>query len=474
MYKKIKAIILAAGKGTRMKSSLPKVLHNILGKSLIERVINSVIKLDCITETIVITGHKSELIEEFLKKIYKEELKISTVIQEPQNGTGHAVFQAWDKLKDFNGTVIVLCGDTPLLSTKVLSEFIEFHRKSEACLTVMSAIFDNPFNYGRIIRGLEGNIEKIVEEKDANPEQKKVKEINAGVYCFEWQKISQAFFEIKNNNSQGEYYLTDIVDWCVKRGIKSCVYKIKNNYEIFGINSRAHLAQAVKTLSQITIQQLMDEGVTIISPENTLISPETFVGEDSIIYPGCIFEGENYFGQNCVLGPDLYVGGNVKTEDNVKIFQSKISNAIIGSNSTVGPFSHLRDSVNVSSNVRIGNFVEIKNSTIGHSTNISHLGYVGDALLGSYVNIGAGTITANYDALSKIKNRTIIEDGVKIGSNCVLVAPVTIKNMANVAAGSVITKDVPEYALAIAREKQQILDKWVEKKLNKFHKATKN
>lgn len=467
MNKPVKAVILAAGKGTRMKSALPKVLHRILGKPLLERVMDSVFKTGCVDEAIVITGHMSEEVENFVKTTYEGKFPVTTILQQPQLGTGHAMFMAYDHLKGFNGTVLVLCGDTPLLSVEGLSEFVKKHQESGAALTVMSALFDNPTNYGRIVRDENWHVRKIVEEKDATPEEKEIKEINAGVYCFEWEKIAPAFFEIKNNNAQGEYYLTDVVDWSVKKGYKTAVSTIFNNYEIFGINSRQHLAEATKILSTKTVEKLMDAGVTFVSPETALVSPETQIGADSVVYPGCVFEGVNTFGANCTIGPNTYIGGNVTTADNVKILQSRISNSQIGANSTVGPFAHLRDGVEIAESVRIGNFVEVKKSQIASSTNVSHLSYIGDATLGSHVNIGAGTITANYDPLTKVKSRTILEDGVKIGSNSVLIAPVTVEKDANVAAGSVITKDVPAGSLAIAREKQKVFDGWVEKKLKK-------
>jgi len=427
----VKAVILAAGKGTRMKSPLPKVLHKILGKTIIERVVNSVLNLGNIAETIVITGYKSQEVEKHLEKY-----PVKAILQEPQNGTGHAVAQAIPNLAGFDGTVLVTCGDTPLLTTETLEEFIETHTASGSALTIMSAMFDDPTGYGRIVRDKQGNATKIIEEKDATPEQKDFKEINAGVYCLNWQQVAPAFAELTSDNAQGEYYLTDIVCWATQKGLKVSVYTLRNNYEIFGINSQKHLAEAVKTLNTITIEKLMEQGVTFISPETTFVSPETRIGAGTTVYPGCVIEGENVIGENC----------------------------------TIGPLAHLRDGVDIASNVRIGNFVEVKKSVISSNTNVSHLSYVGDAALGCEVNIGAGTITANYNAITKEKNCTTIKDKAKIGSNCVLVAPITIEEGANVAAGSIITKDVPEYSLAIARGKQQIIEKWVEKKLKTTYK----
>lgn len=465
MSNKLNTIILAAGKGTRMKSKLPKVLHKIAGKALVERVIDSVAKLGNIDNVFVIVGHQSERVTEFLDNTYsKEKVTVKSVLQEPQLGTGDAVFKAYESLKGFVGTVLVLCGDTPLLTTETLEKFIQFHQSSGSAVTVLSSIIDNPTNYGRIVRDDEQFVKSIVEEKDATELQKQIQEVNAGVYCLEWDKVSPAFFDLKTDNSQGEYYLTDIVSWACGKNYKVNAFTLSDNNEILGINSKLDLANAACILNKRTLNTLMTSGVSIIDPSNTWISPETTIAQDTVIYPGCYIEGENEFGTDCELGPNLFIQGNVKAGNGVKLIQSKLSNAIIDDNSTVGPFAHLRDCVEVASHVRIGNFVEVKKSKIKESTNVSHLSYIGDSELGSHVNIGAGTITANYNPLTKVKSKTIIEDDVKIGSNSVLVAPVTIQKAANVAAGSVITKQVPAYSLAIERNSQRIIEKWVERK----------
>ena len=469
MENNIKAVILAAGKGTRMKSALPKVLHKIFGKTLVQRVIDSTSKVDNLSEIFVIVGHQSDEVTAYIDETYKNTgLKISAVLQQPQLGTGDAVFRVHDKLQGYKGTILILCGDTPLLTTDTLNNFYRQHKDSQASLTVMSALVDNPTNYGRIVRDNNSSLSKIVEEKDATSEEKQINEVNAGVYCIEWDKVSPAFFDLTTNNEQGEYYLTDIVDWTVKNGLKAQSYILNNNDEIFGINSKEHLATAAKKLNSSTVKKLLNNGVSIIDPENTWISPETEVLADTVIYPGSYIEGENSFGENNVIGPNTYISGNVKTGSNVQIIQSKVSDAVIADNSTVGPFAHIRGGVRIDENVRVGNFVEVKKSEINKSTNIAHLSYIGDAVLGENVNIGAGTITANYNALTKEKSKTIIEDGVKVGSNSVLVAPLTVFKDANIAAGSVITKDVPEGSLAIARGKQKNLENWVIAKQNKL------
>lgn len=462
--KDIKAVILAAGKGTRMKSSLPKVMHEILGKSLLQRVIDNVLKLNNIKETFVIVGHQSEKVSEHITKEYQSQ-HVSSILQEPQLGTGDAVFKVHDNLKDYKGTILILCGDTPLIKTETLEKFISFHKESNSVLTVMSAIFDDPTNYGRIVKNESGNLQKIVEEKDANNLEKAIQEVNAGIYCIEWDKVSPAFFELTTNNEQGEYYLTDIVDWSVKKNLKAQAFILDNNDEIFGINSRKHLAEAAKILNNRKLNKLMDEGVTIVDTESTWISPETQIGPDSIVYPGCYIEGQNILGEKNIIGPNTFIKGNVATENNVSITQSTLENAEILSNSTIGPFAHLRDGVKLAEKVRIGNFVEIKKAKINNDSNIAHLSYIGDSTVGERVNVGAGTITANYNAITREKSETIIGNDVKVGSNTVLIAPITVNAKANIAAGSIVTKDIPEYALAITRSPLKILENWVKKKL---------
>lgn len=422
----IKSIILAAGKGTRMKSETPKVLHTIFDKTLVGYVIEAVNKTEMVDENFVIVGHQAERVEEFIKNNYDN---ARTVLQSPQLGTGHAVSMVLPYLQDFDGEVIILCGDTPLVTEDTLKEFIEAHHSKKSDLTVMSAIFENPTNYGRIIRNSDGSLNSIVEEKDANAEQKAVKEINAGIYCLNWAKIKPAFGQLKSNNAQGEYYLTDIIKWANEQQLKVDAFILKNNEEIFGINSKAHLAEASKMLNRRVIKKHLDNGVTIVDPDTTWISPETEIEADTVIYPFCYINGKNKIGKNC----------------------------------KIGPFAHLRGDVVLEDNVKIGNFVEVKKTTIKSHTNACHLSYLGDSEIGSNVNIGAGTITANYNPLTKIKSKTVIKDNAKIGSNSVLVAPVTIEEGANVGAVGVITKNVPAWALAITRAPQKILENWVKR-----------
>ncbi len=426
----VRAIILAAGKGTRMKSELPKVLHSIFDKPLLGYVLDAAKDSGLVDYSYVIVGHKSEQVEKYLSENYAS---AKSILQSPQLGTGHAVSMALPYMEDFAGEVIILCGDTPLIKSETLKALVESHRSNKSDITVMSAIFDNPTNYGRIVRNSDGSLNSIVEEKDATLEQKQIKEINAGIYCVNWAKIKSAFGELKSDNAQGEYYLTDIIKWGRENSLKVSAYTLANNNEIFGINSRKHLAEASKILHDEIINKHLDNGVTIVSPETTWISPETEIGADTIIYPNTYINGKNKIASNC----------------------------------KIGPFAHIRGGVQLEEFVKIGNFVELKKAHVKSHTNICHLSYVGDAEVGERVNIGAGTITANYNPLTKIKSKTVIENDVKIGSNSVLVAPVTIKEGANVGAVGVITKDIPEWSLAVTRTPLKVVEDWVKRVLKK-------
>lgn len=420
----IKSVILAAGKGTRMKSQTPKVLHEIYGKTLLGYVLDSVKNLT--EENFVIVGHHAEEVEKFVKDNYEN---AQTVLQSPQLGTGHAVSMVCPSLEDYEGLVLILCGDTPLIQEETLRKFVEHHKSLNSDITVMSTIFDDPTNYGRIIRESDGSLKCIVEEKDATAEEKAVKEVNAGIYCLDWGKVKSAFSQLTSNNAQGEYYLTDIIEWGKKHSLNVNAYILEDNREIYGINSRINLAQATKYLNERVLTKLMTEGVTIVDPASTWISADTQIGQDTIVYPATYIEGKNKIGKNC----------------------------------KIGPCAHLRGGVEVADNVKLGNFVEVKKSKISSNTNVGHLSYIGDSELGEHVNIGAGTITANYNPITKAKSKTVIKDHVKIGSNTVLVAPVTVDEGANIGALSVITKNVQAWALALTRTPVRIIEDWVKK-----------
>lgn len=425
----IKAVILAAGKGTRMKSeTTPKVLHQIMGKTLLGYVLDNV--KNFVSEEYVIVGHHAQEVENFVKSNYEN---AKTVLQSPQLGTGHAVSMVCPDLQNYDGLVLILCGDTPLVQEETLKKFVEYHKSQNSDITVMSTLFDNPTGYGRIIREQDNSLQCIVEEKDANPEQKAVKEVNAGIYCLNWGKIKDAFGQLKSNNAQGEYYLTDIISWGKTKSLKVNAYILENSDEIYGINSRLNLAQAAKMMNHRNLERYMINGVTIVDPDSTWISEDTEIGQDTIIYPFTYIEGKNTIGKSCKIGPCAHFRGNVEVCDNVKV----------------------------------GNFVEVKKAKISSNTNVGHLSYIGDSELGEYVNIGAGTITANYNPLTKEKTKTILKDNVKIGSNTVLVAPITVEEGANIGAGTVVTKDIPAWALGITRSPLKILENWVKKKLSK-------
>lgn len=425
----IKAVILAAGKGTRMKSvTTPKVLHQIMGKTLLGYVLDSV--KNFASEEFVIVGHHAEEVEKFVKENYTN---AKTTLQSPQLGTGHAVSMVCPMLKDYDGMVLILCGDTPLITEETLKSFVDFHKTNNSDITVMSTIFENPTGYGRIIREDDSSLKCIVEEKDANSEQKAVKEVNAGIYCLNWGKIKDAFSQLKSNNAQGEYYLTDIIARGKEKNLSVNAYVLEDSDQIYGINSRLNLAKASKMMNKRNLEKYMTNGVTIVDPDSTWISEDTEIGQDTIIYPFTYIEGANKIGKSC----------------------------------KIGPCAHLRGGVEVCDNVKVGNFVEVKKSKISSNTNVGHLSYIGDSELGEHVNIGAGTITANYNPLTKEKTKTVLKDNVKIGSNTVLVSPVTVEEGANVGAGSVVTKNVPAWALALTRSPLRVIEDWVKSKLGK-------
>ena len=424
MTNEINAIILAAGKGTRMKSHLPKVLHEIFNKPLLGWVIESIESLNHKTNCYCVLGHGIDKIEDYLKKNYPN---AKTVVQKEQLGTGHAVTCAIPYMENFKGTVLITCGDTPLIKSETLEKFINYHTENNCDLTVMSAVYDNPFGYGRIVRNEKGNVARIVEQKDADINEKSINEVNAGVYCLNWEKIKPIFKKLNNNNSQGEYYLTDIVKIANEDNLKVLSYKIEDNSEIFGINSRKNLAEAFDMMNKRHLEKLMENGVTIVDTNSTFISPETTIENDTIVYPNTYIEGKNEIASFC----------------------------------KIGPMARLRGNCTVGENVKIGNFVELKNARIAKNSHVCHLTYMGDAIVGEDVNIGAGTIFANYNSITKEKKVSTLEDGVSIGSNSVLVAPVHLGKNAFTAALSCITKDVEENSLAMTRTPQKEYKNWV-------------
>ncbi|MGL6063725.1 MAG: bifunctional UDP-N-acetylglucosamine diphosphorylase/glucosamine-1-phosphate N-acetyltransferase GlmU [Fusobacteriaceae bacterium] len=445
---KLKSLILAAGKGTRMKSELPKVIHSVNGVTMLEKIMDTLDKLK-VEENILILGHKKEEILNIVGDV-------TYVVQEEQLGTGHAIMIAEPKLRDFDGDILVVCGDTPLLKMETLKEMYEFHVKSGAITTLLTSIYENPFGYGRILKD-NGKISSIVEEKEATKEEKKIQEINAGVYCFNSKELWKTLKKVENKNEKGEYYLTDVISIQVKEQKKVETFLLEDNLEVLGINSKVELAQASKILRERKNNKLMEEGVILIDPNSTYIEESVKIGRDTIIYPGVLIQGQTTIGEGCViLGNTRII--QCEIGDSVKVESSVLEESIIEKLATIGPYAHIRPKTHLKEKVHVGNFVEIKKSTLEKGVKVGHLTYLGDAIVGDNTNIGAGTITCNYDGKNKFK--TTIGKETFIGSNTMLVAPVTIEDRGMTAAGSVITKDVPSKSLAVARSKQTIKLNW--------------
>lgn len=448
------AVILAAGKGTRMKSTLPKVLHRIGGKPMVQHVLDAATSAGA-TRSVVVVGFGGEQVETTLGN------QTEYVVQAEQLGTGHAVMQARALLEDFAGTVMVLYGDTPLLRGDTLKKFFTEHEASKASATVLTACVADPTGYGRVIRDQKGQVLKIVEQKDANSEERAVNEINTGIYCFERVALLDALSKINCNNLQGEYYLTDVIGILVAAGASVQAVQVADYEETLGINSRVQLSDAEKILRRRKLVELMDNGVTIMDVDSTFIDEEVSIGPDTVIYPFTWIEGKTRIGVGCEIGPNSRIQDSTIGDESTLHF-IYAHECQIGNHVTVGPYVHLRPNTVLADGVKVGNFVEVKNSQVGMGSKIPHLSYIGDTDMGSGVNIGSGTITVNYDG--KKKHRTTLEDGVFIGCNTNLVAPVTVGKGAYVAAGSTITKNVPAEALGVARARQNNIDGWVTKK----------
>lgn len=447
------ALILAAGQGKRIKSDLPKVLHKVCGKEMVNHVIDTLRKAN-VEDINVIVGKGAELV-----KTNTVSRNVSYSLQAEQLGTGHAVKCAIDFLKGKKGTVAVFCGDAPLITEETINRLFEEHISNQNSATLLSSILDDATGYGRIIR--EGNeVVKIVEHKDCNEEELKVTEMNAGIYCFEIEKLIECLDKLSNNNSQGEYYLTDVIGILKEEGQKVGAVVIDFE-ETIGVNSRVQLAQVETILrNRINIKH-MENGVTIIDPSSTYIGADVEIGQDTIIYPGNVIEGSTKIGTECVLYPNSRIS-NTSIENNVEIQSSVILDSKIGNSTTVGPFAYIRPDSVIGEHVRVGDFVEIKKSTIGNNTKVSHLTYIGDAEVGESCNFGCGTVTVNYDG--KNKNKTIIGNNSFIGCNTNLISPVNVEDNTYIAAGSTITNDVREGELAVARAKQRNIKGWVNKR----------
>ncbi|QOV09778.1 bifunctional UDP-N-acetylglucosamine diphosphorylase/glucosamine-1-phosphate N-acetyltransferase GlmU [Viridibacillus arvi] len=447
------AVILAAGQGTRMKSKLYKVLHPVCGKPMVEHVVDHIQTLD-VERIVTIVGYGAEKVKEQLGE------KSEYVLQAEQLGTAHAIQQVEPILGELEGTTIVICGDTPLIRPETMKALFEHHESNHAKATILTAIAEDPTGYGRILRSTDQQVAQIVEQKDATPEQRQVKEINTGTYCFDNKALFAALKLVKNDNAQGEYYLPDVIEILQKQGEVVAAYVTENFAETLGVNDRIALSQAEETMRARINEQHMRNGVTIINPNNTYISVDAQIGRDTVIQPGVIIEGASSIGEDCIIGPNSQIQ-NSRIGNRTTVHSSVVRESVIGEDTAVGPFAHIRPDSDLGDHVKVGNFVEVKKTKIDNGSKVSHLSYLGDAEVGTEVNIGCGTITVNYDGRNKFK--TVIEDNAFVGCNSNLVAPVTVGKGSFVAAGSTITKDIPADALAIARSRQENKDNYVTK-----------
>ena len=452
-------VILAAGKGTRMKSATPKVLHRAGGLPLVEHVLRAADAVQPITITLVV-GHQAEEVRAALAG----RAGLGFALQEPQLGTGHALLQAEPALRGATGTLLLLSGDVPLLKGKTLEALVDAHRRRRSAATVVTARVRNPDGYGRIVREA-GEISAIVEHKDASPDERRIDEINSGIYAFDLAPLFDGLRAIGAANAQREYYLPDLVRIYRQRGLAVHTFALDDEREILGVNSRRELAEVAAIMHKARNEALMDSGVTLVDPTAVYVGPDVAIGADTILHPGVYLEGQTTIGRGCEIHSgvrivDSVIGDKVVINNFCVIVSSRVADG-----AQVGPFARLRPETVVGEDVHIGNFVELKKTSIGRGSKAPHLTYLGDATIGERVNVGAGTITCNYNGVTK--NPTVVEDGAFIGSDSQLIAPVRVGRGAYVAAGSSITEDVPAGALAITRGRQVNKDGWVERRKGK-------
>jgi bifunctional UDP-N-acetylglucosamine pyrophosphorylase / glucosamine-1-phosphate N-acetyltransferase len=451
------AIVLAAGKGTRMKSDLVKVMHPVGERPMISWPVQAA-KAAGATRITVVIGHQAEKVRDY----FSEDGSISFATQNEQLGTGHAAASAREALEGFNGTVLILCGDVPLLRYETLVLMLAAHESRGAAITVLTTHLKNPFGYGRVVKREGNRISRIVEEKDASPEEQEISEVNSGIYCVSSDFLFEALSGLKNDNAQGEYYLTDIVKTAADKNLLCLAYPTEDFEEVMGVNDRVQLAVAASILRSRVNRELMLSGVTLIDPATTYIEAGVEIGPDTVIYPNVHIKGRSRLGKGCLVEPgvairDCLIGDGVTIKSG-----SILSESQVGNEASIGPMAHLRPGSNLGAHVKIGNFVETKKIVMGAGSKASHLTYLGDAEIGSNVNIGCGTITCNYDGVRKHKTR--IGDRVFVGSDVQFVAPVTIGSNSLIAAGTTVTMDVPPDSLAIARSPQINKEGWVLKK----------
>jgi bifunctional UDP-N-acetylglucosamine pyrophosphorylase/glucosamine-1-phosphate N-acetyltransferase len=456
----VHVVVLAAGKGTRMKSALPKVLHRAGELPLIEHVFRTADALSPQTVTVIV-GHQAEAVRDALRI----RLGLGFALQEPQLGTGHALLQAEPSLRGRTGTVVLLSGDVPLLRAATLRRLLEVHDAGRAAATVVTAVVSDPHGYGRIVRDRNGRIEAIVEHKDATPEQRQIAEINSGIYAFDVGPLFEALRQIGAANAQGEYYLPDLISIYRSRGLTVETIVADDPREILGVNSRRELADVTAELKTRRNEALLESGVTIVDPASTFVGPDVQVAPDTTIHPGVYLEGRTRIGSRCVIHSGVRIVDSTIDDDVVINNFCVISESRVARGARLGPFAHIRPQSDVGEEAHIGNFVELKKTVLGRGSKANHLSYLGDATIGEKVNVGAGTITCNYDGVAK--HPTVIEDGAFIGSDTQLIAPVRVGKGAYVAAGSSITTDVPPESLAIARAQQTNKEGWASRRRKK-------
>ena len=453
----IASVILAAGKGTRMKSRLIKVLHSVAGVPMITWPVTAARNAGS-DPIVLVTGHQATAVQ----SVFRGSADISYAMQEEQLGTGHAVACALDALSGFRGTVLILCGDTPLLRSETLKHMLAFHRDNRSAVTVLTAVMDDPYGYGRIIRDADGRVTRIVEQKDADPEEQEIREINSGIYCMESEFLFDNIRGIGNDNAQGEYYLTDLLAIAVRKGLTCLPLPVADAEEIMGINDRVQLAEAARVLRRRINRDHMLGGVTIIDPDAAYIDLGVMIGADTVIHPGCRISGATVIGSGCEIEANVSISGcRIGNDCHIKA-SSVLEDSDLGEDVAIGPMAHLRPGTTLGDKVKIGNFVETKKIVMGKVSKASHLTYLGDADIGSNVNIGCGTITCNYDGVKK--HKTVIGDDVFIGSDVQLVAPVSVGRNSLVAAGTTVTIDVPPDSLALSRVPQVNKEGWRLKK----------
>ena len=438
------AIIMAAGESKRFKSKTPKVLHDLCGRPILAPILDAVTALKP-QKTVLVVGRNADQVREAAATLSKQ--PFTTAKQDKQLGTADAVRAGDETLGNFQGEVLILPGDTPLVTAKTLKALIAYHRTQKAAATILTATLQDPTGYGRIVR-TKNDVAKIVEQTDATTTERAIQEINGGIYVFDRAALRSALTKVERANKQKEFYLTDVISILKEKGEKVVGKIAADPNEALGINDRAQLAHVAKLLRQRTNATLMANGVSIVDPDLTYIDPSVRIGADTVIYPPTFIHGDTRIGQGCEIGPGARIT-NSRIDDGARVLFSTLDEAKVGQNATVGPYAYLRPGARLAKNAKVGTFVEVKGSDIGEGSKVPHLSYVGDTVIGRDVNVGAATVTVNYDAETKIKAKTVIGDGAKIGSDTMLIAPVKVGKRAVTGAGSVVTKDVPAETVVV-------------------------